>query len=266
MPTKSQRVNRTLPDKDCLERYTNQKHYLGNINKEWKKVTFIIWSGNKGRSGSIEILNKKGAVVLGINFKKNTVEFKNNHEGKWRNTNFDIDNFLTSGALMNVTIYLNKYSASISLNSKEINKFYNNTFWPSNWWTGRFMMKDKPMLRIKGDFLTVTPVLIDKFNKVNGTKLPYAFKIDEIAANNVSFHFHIILDRKGISVKEKNLTIKFEQGKAYECVIMITKNRTYTVFNIKINGKIYDTEKIETLLQRWMINRIGVRLIFLFEC
>ena len=112
---------------------------------------------------------------------------------------------------MNVTIYLNKYSASISLNSKEINKFYNNTFWPSNWWTGRFMMKDKPMLRIKGDFLTVTPVLIDKFNKVNGTKvgglfsylviftkikLPYAFKIDEIAANNVSFHFHIILDRK----------------------------------------------------------------------
>jgi len=77
MPTKSERVDRTLPDKDCLERYTNQKHYLGNINKDWKKVTFIIWSGNKGKSGSIEILNKKGVVVLGINFKKNTVEFKN---------------------------------------------------------------------------------------------------------------------------------------------------------------------------------------------
>nr|CAD2201520.1 unnamed protein product [Meloidogyne enterolobii] len=145
MHRKSERVNRTLPDKDCLERYTNQKHYLGDINKEWKKVTFIIWSGNKGKSGSIEILNKKGVVVLGINFKKNTVEFKNNHEGKWKYTDFDIDNFLTSGALMNVTLYLNKYSASISLNSKEINKFYNNTFWPSNWWTGRFMIKDKPM-------------------------------------------------------------------------------------------------------------------------
>lgn len=77
MPTKSERVDKKFTDKNCLERYANQKHYLGNINKEWKKVTFIIWSGNKGKSGSIEILNKKGAVVLGINFKKNTVEFKN---------------------------------------------------------------------------------------------------------------------------------------------------------------------------------------------
>uniref|UniRef100_A0A1I8AZ68 Uncharacterized protein n=1 Tax=Meloidogyne hapla TaxID=6305 RepID=A0A1I8AZ68_MELHA len=172
LPKTSDPVEGKFTVKDCLERSTDQKHSLGNINKEEKKVNFALWSGNKGESGRIEILDDYENAVLGIYFYQNTINFRNAGNGTWREKYLDTD-FLVAGTLMNVTIYLSKYSASISLNS-EITKYFNNTFWPLNWWNGRFMKQTKiAKIKIKGDFITITPVFINYLDEVNGTKVGF---------------------------------------------------------------------------------------------
>uniref|UniRef100_A0A1I8C144 Galectin domain-containing protein n=1 Tax=Meloidogyne hapla TaxID=6305 RepID=A0A1I8C144_MELHA len=185
-------------DKDCTRRHTNSTKYnLGNITDQELLINFTLWSGREGKNGTIELFSGRRSI---LKLFANAKVISHTFNGKLiRKISQPVD-LLTIGATMVLTIRVTKYYVWIGFSSDVWGpEFYVYRFWQEKWWEGKLFKGSNNKLKISGDFLTVTPVIIRKLNNDDKHNLAKTFrheikeknyKLDTISTN-VTFRLYL---------------------------------------------------------------------------
>uniref|UniRef100_A0A1I8BZ86 Galectin domain-containing protein n=1 Tax=Meloidogyne hapla TaxID=6305 RepID=A0A1I8BZ86_MELHA len=287
---------RLFKDKDCSTRQTKSMRYnLGSITDKDLLINFTLWSGRKGKNGTVELLNEN-KIILRL--------FANATGKTIREIPQPLD-ILTIGATLVLTIRITKYYVWIGFSCDVWGpEFYVYKFWSKNWWEGKLFSGNKNTLKISGDFLTITPVFIRKINDDDKHTLAKTFrhgigeknyKLDTISTNVTfrlyfktelhvtsfeiilwadhlkAFNLHVnywemppftIITSYTVDYKRaklSNVTL-FEKGKAslVEYVIDVVKVGNMTKFDIRINGRKFSKNTVISDIPLWMINKIEI--------
>uniref|UniRef100_A0A1I8BDV8 Ig-like domain-containing protein n=1 Tax=Meloidogyne hapla TaxID=6305 RepID=A0A1I8BDV8_MELHA len=200
-------------DKDCSKRFTNEiVHSLGNISAGEKLVSFSLWSGNEGKEGLIKIYNdsKNDLIdykndIFVIHFYDDFIVFFPYGRDEHRKVEKVAENLLAIGAKIKVTVIISKYYIWILIESDDdVFVEFTYKFWPLYWWNGDFLNNTEVKMSIKGDFLMVTPLIIDTLNdedKIEWSndmkvvrEMPYSLEISESTTTSINYRFYCMLN------------------------------------------------------------------------
>uniref|UniRef100_A0A1I8C170 Galectin domain-containing protein n=1 Tax=Meloidogyne hapla TaxID=6305 RepID=A0A1I8C170_MELHA len=238
-------------DKDCSVR--SSKNYvlpLGIIEKEELLVNFTMWSAKEGKKTTIELIDDEGVVL-----------------GMYTNATVIVHKFLTkddreypqklnvlAGATFIFSFRITKYYIWMGFISDIWGpKFRVYKMWQEKWWEGNSFKGSKNIsLRLDGDYLLVTPLIVRKLDRNDIKSLattfnhrlvpPYIYDIDKITNDKVDFFIRCNHNGK------KNFVINFYAVKnlVYSLNVGINK-RFSTIFtqSITLSGTQNDFEILD---------------------
>uniref|UniRef100_A0A1I8AX42 Galectin n=1 Tax=Meloidogyne hapla TaxID=6305 RepID=A0A1I8AX42_MELHA len=197
-----------LNNVEICQRFTdNLKHPLGNIHEEEKVVEFKLRTSNVGKNGLIKLFEDVEKVLLEINFNTSIIEFAG---FGFKNVQYTRDinqNLMDIGAMIHITMRLNKYFVFTSVEVNDFPSLYYKLF-TRDWWNGKLFEKSNTShILVHGDFVEVTPIYIRAFKESHIYKLankmgqiiqmPYSFGTGLVISDSILFRFRCLINNDG---------------------------------------------------------------------
>ncbi|KAF7629244.1 Galectin domain-containing protein [Meloidogyne graminicola] len=170
----------------CINRKGGLRiHKLPDItNNNELIVNFTLWGGITGKK-----------IVLGVYTNEDIISYKFEFQHNDTKTSYrQHTNIMSLGGTFLFSFRLTKYYIWMGFNSE----IWDNTFraykyWTNNWWEGKLFkgQTNKNELKIDGDSITATPIIVKQMNKKDVQKLSKSFKHLILNLNNNKYKFII---------------------------------------------------------------------------